>query len=105
MLSRTLLLFLLTFVPLLGQTAQVTGRITDQTGASVPGVEVTITAVETGAVHRSVSNELGLYTVPLLPPGRYKVDLRKTGLKSVTQDNVTLIVDQVARLDFSMEVG
>jgi hypothetical protein len=99
------LLFLLTFVPLLGQTAQVTGRIMDQTGASVPGVEVTITAVETGAVHRSVSNELGLYTVPLLPPGRYKVDLRKTGLKSVTQDNVTLIVDQVARLDFSMEVG
>ncbi|MEO7653061.1 MAG: carboxypeptidase-like regulatory domain-containing protein, partial [Bryobacteraceae bacterium] len=87
------------------QTANVTGKIADQTGAAIPGADVAITHVDTGALRRTVSNELGLYAVPALPPGRYKVDIRKSGMKSITQDNVTLIVGQVARLDFTMEVG
>lgn len=87
------------------QTAQVTGQIADATGAVIPGAEVTITNVETGFNRKAASNDEGYYTVPLLPPGNYRITVQKEGFKPIAQENTRLAVEQTARLDFTMETG
>jgi outer membrane receptor protein involved in Fe transport len=86
-------------------TAQITGRITDPSGAVIPGVSVTVINVAT-AVERPVeSNEVGYYTAPLLPPGDYRIVVEKEGFRLITRTGINLVVQQVARIDFTMEVG
>src|SRR5262245_14758518 len=89
----------------LGQTAQVTGRIGDQSGAVVPGAQVTVTHQKTGLARESVSNGEGYFTIPLLPPGEYRIAVKKDGFKPVVRPDVALNVEQVARLDFTLETG
>jgi hypothetical protein len=86
-------------------TGQVTGRITDATGAVAPGSEVVVTSVDKGLVRKTVCNDAGYYTVSLLPPGEYRVDVHREGFRSATRTGITLAVDQIERLDFQLEVG
>ncbi|HWQ55251.1 MAG TPA: TonB-dependent receptor [Bryobacteraceae bacterium] len=88
-----------------GQTAQVTGMVTDQSGSAAPGAEVSIMNTETGVKKSATTNELGYYTVPFLNPGNYDVIARKAGFKSIDRKGVKLEVAQIARLDFNLEVG
>ena len=87
------------------QTAQVTGRVTDQAGAVVPGATVTAVNTATGISREVLSNEEGFFTMPLLNPGEYRIAVRKDGFKPVVQPGMTLQVNQVARLDFTLETG
>lgn len=89
----------------LGQTAQVTGRITDPSGAVVPGVAVAVVNADNGARRETVSNDEGFYTIPLLQPGNYQITVRKDGFKPVSQSGLALAVQQVARLDFALDLG
>src|SRR5579862_192337 len=86
-------------------TGQVTGRITDATGAVAPGTQVVVTSVDKGLVRKTVCNEAGYYTVSLLPPGEYRLDAHREGFRSATRTGITLAVDQIERLDFQLEVG
>lgn len=88
-----------------GQTAQVTGRVTDPSQAVVPNVEVAATNLNTGVIHKSQSNSEGIYVVPLLPPGEYRLAARAQGFAPVEQRGITLEVGQVARFDFVLQVG
>ena len=87
------------------QTAQLGGRITDASGAVVAGTEVTVRNISTGAERRTQTNEIGLYTVPLLPPGNYEVQVKHAGFKNIVRDGVQLDVDQRATVDFALELG
>lgn len=89
----------------LAQTAQVTGRISDASGAVVPGAQVSVANQKTGLIRDSVSNGEGYFTIPLLPPGEYRISVKKDGFKPVVRPDVVLNVEQVARLDFSLETG
>jgi hypothetical protein len=86
-------------------TAQVIGRVTDSTQAVVPGVSITLTNVGSGSQWRTETNELGYYTLALLPPGEYRIELQREGFRSVSQSGITLAVNQTARIDFKLEVG
>lgn len=89
----------------LAQTAQLTGRVNDATGAVVPGAQVTATNTATGFKRETVTNEEGNYVIPLLQPGSYQVMVQKPGFRPILQSDVTLQVEQVVRLDFQMEAG
>lgn len=102
--SKLLVLFLVA-VAAFGQTAQITGRVTDASEAVVPGVDITVTNTATSVAIKTVTNASGIFTVPLLPIGTYRVDAQKAGFRPVAREGVTLAVDQVARLDFVLEVG
>ena len=80
-----ILFFLLTVfaVTLYGQTASVTGRVTDQSGAVVPDAQVQVRSVETGTEFRTTTNEEGYYNVPSLQPGRYGIVISKTGFMTL----------------------
>src|SRR5262249_10351149 len=98
---------LLTLLPLLllGQNSQITGRISDPSGAIIPQARVTVTNEGTGVKWNALSNEVGYYTVPLLEPGSYRIRVEGSGFKPVVRSAVRLQVEQAARLDFTLELG
>jgi len=87
------------------QTAQITGRVTDSTGAVIPGTSITVTNVATGAERTVTTNEVGYYAVPLLPPGEYQIKVEQQGFKPITRSGITLQVDERAELNFTLEIG
>lgn len=88
-----------------GQTAQITGTVTDATAAVVANTIVTATNTETGVSRSSTTNEAGNYLITTLFPGQYQVFATAPGFKQMRRPAMTLAVEQVARLDFRMEVG
>jgi len=87
------------------QTATVTGTITDSTGAVVPGTSITIVNVATGAQRSVTANASGLYTVPLLPPGEYRITVEQPGFRPVVRSGIILQVEQRATINFALELG
>jgi hypothetical protein len=87
------------------QTAEVTGRVTDPSGAGVPGAGVTVTNTDTGISRKTPSNHEGFYTVSLLQPGAYRADVEKPGFQPVMREDILLQVNQVLRPDFPLQVG
>jgi outer membrane receptor protein involved in Fe transport len=92
-------------IPAAGQTASVTGRVTDATGAVLPNSTVKITNVATGAARSSNTNESGYYTFSLLQPGQYEMTVESPGFKSLTRSGLVFEVDQRAELNFTLEIG
>jgi len=90
-----------------GQTAttQVTGQVTDPTGAAVPAAIVKVTNSQTGVSRESSTNAEGYYTIPFLLPGKYDLEVRKEGFKLARQTGIVLDVERVARIDFTLSVG
>jgi hypothetical protein len=86
-------------------TGEITGAVTDQTGRAVGGASITITNVNTNIQRSVLSNGAGIYTAPALPPGMYSVKVNMAGFRSELRTDVSLQVDQVARLDFVLQVG
>ena len=102
---RSFLLLLLLSGPVLGQTAQVTGRVLDPSSAGIPNVAVTLTNTATGVSKSQQSDQEGRYVVPLLQPGTYRMSVQKEGFRSIDYAGIILEVDQVAHIDLSLEVG
>jgi len=86
-------------------TAGLTGTITDSTGGVLTGARVTVTSVDTGFQRQAASSETGLYQFPLLSPGAYSVTVQKEGFRKLARDGLRLEVNQVARLDLTLQVG
>jgi len=93
-------------MPVFAQTfGEITGRVTDASGAAAPDVAVTATNVSTNASRRTVTTETGDYSFPSLPPGSYTVRVEKSGFKVTESKNVPVSVQQSVRLDFTLIVG
>lgn len=103
--KRLAFAFALLLLPCWAQeTAEITGRIVDSSGSVVPNVAVEIRDVNTNARWNVSTNAEGYYAQALLPPANYSVTVRMSGFKQEVR-NVTLEVQQVARLDFTLQVG
>ncbi len=90
----------------LAQTyGEITGEIRDQSGSVVSGALVTVTNRATGAARAVPSNDAGIYSFPSLLPGSYDVKVEMKGFRTFTQTNIELQVQQVARIDFALQVG
>jgi hypothetical protein len=87
------------------QVASLTGRVTDATGAVVPGAQVTAKSTGTGISTTTETTADGYYTLPALQPGVYEVSVTRQGFKPVRQTGLELTVQQVARLDIALQVG
>lgn len=88
-----------------GTTAQITGRVTDPSGAVAPDAAVKVENVKTGAIWKTSTNAEGLYTVPQLAPGSYDIAVTKEGFAAAVRSNITLVVDQVAQVNVILSVG
>lgn len=85
--------------------ATITGRVTDPTGAGVPGTKVTATNVETNEVVAAEVGEEGAYTIPFIKPGNYTLRAEGTGFKAAVRENIILNVNDKKAVDFPLEVG
>lgn len=83
----------------------VTGIVKDSSGAVLPGVTVTFTQVETGRQETVVTDRDGRYTSQPLQLGTYRVEASLSGFKSSAKGAIPLTIDDVARVDFTLEVG
>ena len=92
-------------IPLFAQTfGEITGHITDPTGAAVPSAKITLTNLATNAVRTTDSTGSGDYTFPSVAPGFYNVRVEQASFKTASS-NVQVQVQQTLRLDVALEVG
>ena len=112
MLSRLFCVFTLSAtlwmcLPAAGQvsTGTLQGSVQDPSGAAIHGANVTVTNAETGVVTTAHSNHAGLFTVPNLQAGTYRVEVTSSGFASQVAPDVTLDVGEVQAVNFSLKVG
>src|SRR5206468_8934104 len=74
-------------------TAQISGAVQDQSGAVLPGVEVTATQTSTGVSRATVTNETGYYALPNLPLGPYRLEASLPGFRTYVQTGIVLQVN------------
>src|SRR5262249_33571275 len=79
--------------------------VSDASHAVVAGATVTVTNLGTNAQRVLKTNSSGVYSAPSLVPGQYSVRVAMPGFRAELRNNLELQVDQVARLDFTLEVG
>lgn len=86
-------------------TSTITGRVTDSTGAAMPGVSVTVLQIEQNFKYAVSTNSEGLFRVPSLTPGPYRVTFEAQGFKRAVEDNIDLRTGDVRAVDVAMTVG
>jgi len=91
---------------LYGQTfGEITGRVTDPSGAVLAGASLTLTNVNTNAVRKVVSTDAGVYTFPFVAPGPYRMTTEVSGFKAWTSAPFEVQIQQVVRQDVVLQVG
>jgi hypothetical protein len=95
-------------VQLYGQATtfgNITGRVTDPTGASVPGASVRVTNVDTGIIRQGVTDSGGDYAIRSLNPGFYNIEVAAPNFQRQVAERVKLDVAQTITQDFRLSVG
>ena len=83
----------------------ISGTTVDTSGAVLPGVNVAVENLETGATRAAVTDGLGRYSVLSLPIGRYEVRAQKDGFTTEVRTGITLAVGQEATVDLVLRLG
>src|SRR4029079_13202240 len=86
-------------------TAQLSGRITDESGATLPGVTVAVTQTDTGLTRTAVTSEAGTYVLPNLPTGPYRLEAALQGFRTVVQTGIVLQVAATPVLNVVLAIG
>src|SRR5687768_13245103 len=86
-------------------TSTITGRVTDPTGAIVPGATITVIHTGTNFTFNSPTNSEGLYRVLSLNPGMYRISAEAAGFKKSVRDEVELRTGDTLAVDFVLQVG
>jgi hypothetical protein len=84
---------------------QIVGRVTDASGAAVPGAEVKVTNTATNVTLTTTSNEEGNYESLYLQPGMYVVRVTATGFKTYARENLEVRVSDRLSVDIALELG
>jgi hypothetical protein len=86
-------------------TAQISGTVKDQSGAVLPGVEVTGAQTETGITRSAVTNETGTYVLPNLAIGPYRLEAALPGFRTFVQTGIVLEVNASPVVNPVLQVG
>ena len=84
---------------------QITGEVTDPSGAVLPNAAVTIVETGTGLTRRVVTNANGSFTFPDLPTGKYRVTCEAPGFKQQVVDNNLLNTNVNVEVNCKLQVG
>src|SRR5262245_43830463 len=86
-------------------TGTITGSITDESKALIPGVDVTVRNTDTGLTRTTLSNEQGRYEAPNLPVGSYEVTAKISGFGTAVRRGIDLAVGRTAVVDLTLPVA
>src|SRR5437773_3579853 len=86
-------------------TAQISGTVQDQSGAVLPGSEITATQTDTGVSRTTITNETGSYVLPNLPLGPYRLEAGLPGFRTYVQTGIVLQVNSSPVINVVLQVG
>lgn len=86
-------------------TGQISGLVTDSNGAAVANATVKVTNKDTGLLREATASGDGLFTIVLLPPGKYTVVAESSGFSTGTIDDVVVTVGQINNVNFTLGAG
>jgi Carboxypeptidase regulatory-like domain len=84
---------------------QIEGVVSDSNGANVPNATITALNTQTGTTRTVKSDGSGVYRLPLLPLGSYRVTIEATNFKKLVRDGITLTTGQTATIDAELQAG
>ena len=107
MLHRLFLLSIVASVACFSQEfrSTISGRITDPSGAAVPGVAVVAVEKNTGSRSETSTGAEGEYSLPFLPPGPYTITAERSGFKKHSQEGITVGANQRLNVDVTLQIG
>jgi hypothetical protein len=85
--------------------AQISGVVTDESGAALPGVEVQVTQTATGATRFVVTDTRGAYVLPNLPIGPHKLEAKLQGFATYVQTGITLTVGATPVINVTLKIS
>src|SRR5439155_12526220 len=85
--------------------SQLSGTVTDDSGAAIPGVEVSVTQTDTGFTRSVITDERGEYSLPSLPLGPYKLVAKLPGFSTFEQSGILLRVGDTRSVNVTLKVG
>jgi hypothetical protein len=85
--------------------ATISGLIVDPSGRAIPDADIEILNDATGVHYTNRANGAGIYTVSILPPGQYRVQVSKVGFKTLIKPDIILNVQSAVALNFTLPVG
>jgi outer membrane receptor protein involved in Fe transport len=86
-------------------TGSIGGTVTDAAGSTVPNANVSVKNQATGEEHSTRSDISGIYLVPSLPVGTYRIEVRSPGMQTMIASGVELSVSSAVRQDFALKLG
>ena len=86
-------------------TSQISGTVKDATGAVVAGAEITVTQTATGVSRTARSDSGGVYSLPSLGLGPYRMEVKKEGFTTYLQSGIVLQVAEGPTIDPVLQVG
>src|ERR1044072_1162656 len=102
-------LFMLSFIVVSvhaqGATATLSGVVTDQAGAVLPGANIAVISIAQGFQRTTATNDEGIFVVPLLPPGNYTVKAEHEGFTPAEFRDVILNVNDQRTIKLPLKVG
>jgi hypothetical protein len=86
-------------------TGTISGIVTDPVGATIAGAEVVVVNDATRVQISTTSNDEGIYVVPNLPPGNYRVQVSRTGFKTIIKPDIVINVQDARAINFALPLG
>ncbi len=86
-------------------TGTILGTVKDATGASIPGVQISVNNLETGVVRTAITDDSGTYNVPSVPAGSYSITASIAGFKTEERRGIAVTVGASIAVNFMLTVG
>jgi len=86
-------------------TGTITGTVTDPQGLVIPNASITVTNEATGEHRTTLADRAGLYSVPSLLVGRYRVEAKATGMQTTAMIGLDVSAGATTRQDFQLKVS
>ena len=87
------------------ETAVISGRVTDPSGAVIKDAEITITNIDTNISSTVSTNDRGIYVFPGVYPGRYRLAVKSVGFKEIVETNLIVHVQDTISRNYSLALG
>src|ERR1700736_182487 len=83
----------------------IVGSVTDESGAAIANVSVTLTNTATGFTRTVATNSSGQYVAPTIPTGTYAIAVEKPGFRKLIREGIALSAADTATVNLSLAVG
>ena len=83
----------------------IVGKVTDQTGAAIPGADITVINQKTNFTRQGITDDVGNYSFPTVPTGSFTVKVSMPGFKEYVETDIPVTVNNVTRVNVILEIG